>query len=95
MKSTSTASAPKRSGGGFGPKKAYLVLYNAASAIAWATVLMRVVSTAWFRGVSTVPLVDAFARNTQTFAFMEILHALTGISYHPLSFPVQANSPFS
>lgn len=64
---------------GFGPKTAYLVLYNAASAIAWATVLGRVALMLNMRGPSFVPLVvDNFARITQTCAVMEILHALTG-----------------
>ncbi|AEO69150.1 uncharacterized protein THITE_2023698, partial [Thermothielavioides terrestris NRRL 8126] len=64
---------------GFGPKKAYLILYNAASAIAWTTVLGRVALVIWWRGTPFVPLVvDNFARVTQTFAVMEILHALTG-----------------
>jgi very-long-chain (3R)-3-hydroxyacyl-CoA dehydratase len=68
--------------GGFGAKKAYLVLYNAASASAWAIVLFRVVSTLLqHRDPSAVaPAVDTFARTTQTFAVMEILHALTGPS---------------
>ncbi|KAL2271539.1 hypothetical protein VTJ83DRAFT_910 [Remersonia thermophila] len=66
--------------GGFGPKKAYLVLYNTLSAIAWATILGRVLVVALWRGTFFVPLVvDNFARITQTFAVMEILHALTGV----------------
>jgi very-long-chain (3R)-3-hydroxyacyl-CoA dehydratase len=73
----STPTAPKRSG--FGPKKAYLVLYNAASAVAWAAVLGRVVAAYSTDGAEVVPAaVDNFARITQTFAVMEILHALTG-----------------
>ena len=65
----------------FGPKKGYLVVYNAASAMAWATILGRVVSVLSYKGASFVPLaVDSFARTTQTFAIMEIIHALTGIS---------------
>ncbi|KAK4456599.1 hypothetical protein QBC42DRAFT_280946 [Cladorrhinum samala] len=70
---------------GFGPKKAYLVLYNAASAIAWAAVLGRVALVLGWRGPSFVPLVvDNFARVTQTFAIMEILHALTGVVPAPV-----------
>jgi very-long-chain (3R)-3-hydroxyacyl-CoA dehydratase len=73
-----------KSGGGFGPKKAYLILYNAASAIAWATILGRVATVLLMRGPAFVPIVvDKFARTTQTFAVMEILHALTGLSSHP------------
>jgi very-long-chain (3R)-3-hydroxyacyl-CoA dehydratase len=64
---------------GFGPKKAYLILYNTASAIAWATVLGRVAVVFGWRGAPFVPLVvDNFARITQTCAIIEILHALTG-----------------
>ena len=64
---------------GFGPKKAYLILYNAASAVAWATILGRVAVVLGWKGAPFVPLVvDNFARITQTCAIMEILHALTG-----------------
>ena len=71
------------SSSGFGPRKAYLVLYNAASAIAWATVLGRVALVLGYKGAPFVSLVvDDFARITQTFAVMEIFHALTGPS-HP------------
>ena len=70
---------------GFGPKKAYLILYNAASAVAWATILGRVVVVAGWKGAPFVPLVvDNFARITQTFAVMEVLHALTG-AWPPIS----------
>lgn len=70
---------------GFGPKKAYLILYNSASAIAWATILGRVVLVTWWKGAPFVPLVvDNFARVTQTFAVMEILHALTGAFPFPI-----------
>jgi very-long-chain (3R)-3-hydroxyacyl-CoA dehydratase len=64
---------------GFGPKKAYLILYNAASAVAWATILGRVAVVLGWKGSFFVPIVvDNFARITQTCAVMEILHALTG-----------------
>ncbi|EAQ91103.1 hypothetical protein CHGG_03038 [Chaetomium globosum CBS 148.51] len=63
---------------GFGPKKAYLILYNAASAVAWATILGRVAVVLGWKGAPFVPLVvDNFARITQTFAIMEVVHALT------------------
>lgn len=66
--------------GGFSPKKAYLILYNAASAVAWGTILGRVALALQMRGAPSVPaVVDSFARVTQTFAVMEILHALTGL----------------
>ncbi|KAK0722562.1 tyrosine phosphatase-like protein, partial [Lasiosphaeria miniovina] len=61
-------------------KKAYLIAYNAASAVAWAAVLGRVAVVLAWRGAPFVPLVvDNFARITQTFAVMEILHAITGV----------------
>lgn len=64
---------------GSGAKKAYLVFYNAVSAIAWATILGRVGVVLGWKGAPFVPLVvDNFARITQTCAAMEILHALTG-----------------
>jgi very-long-chain (3R)-3-hydroxyacyl-CoA dehydratase len=70
---------------GFGPKKAYLILYNAASAVAWATILGRVAVVAGWKGAPFVPLVvDNFARITQTFAVMEVLHALTGVVPAPV-----------
>lgn len=73
--------APKSSSksSGFGPRKAYLVAYNAASAIAWGTVLGRVAAVLAIKGAPLVPVVvNDFARVTQTFAVMEIFHALTG-----------------
>jgi len=70
---------------GFGLKKAYLILYNAASAVAWATILGRVAVVAGWKGAPFVPLVvDNFARITQTFAVMEVLHALTGVVPAPV-----------
>lgn len=69
---------------GFGPKKAYLILYNAASAVAWAAILGRVAVVLWWKGAPLVPLVvDNFARITQTFAIMEVLHALAGMFPSP------------
>ncbi|KAJ4410299.1 hypothetical protein N0V85_003978 [Neurospora sp. IMI 360204] len=66
-------------------RKGYLVLYNAASAVAWATILGRVASVYFAKGAPFVPLVvDDFARVTQTFAVMEIFHALTGIVPAPI-----------
>lgn len=63
----------------FGPKNAYLILYNAVSAVAWAAVLGRVAVVLGWKGAPFVPLVvDNFARITQTCAVMEILHSLTG-----------------
>ncbi|KAK3399280.1 tyrosine phosphatase-like protein, partial [Sordaria brevicollis] len=60
-------------------RKGYLVLYNAASAGAWARILFRVASVYFAHGATAVPpVVEDFARVTQTFAVMEIFHALTG-----------------
>ncbi|KAK3900169.1 hypothetical protein C8A05DRAFT_36194 [Staphylotrichum tortipilum] len=74
-----------KSNSGFGPKKGYLILYNAVSAIAWATILGRVAVVLGWRGAFFVPLVvDNFARITQTCAVMEILHALTGVVPAPV-----------
>ncbi|KAK1827784.1 hypothetical protein QBC39DRAFT_314200 [Podospora conica] len=76
----------KTQSGGFSAKKAYLVLYNAASASAWSVVLFRVASTLLLTQDPTAvsPAVDSFARTTQTFAVMEILHALTGVVPAPV-----------
>ncbi|KAK4123538.1 PTPLA-domain-containing protein [Parathielavia appendiculata] len=68
-----------------GPKKVYLILYNTASAIAWATILGRAAVVLRWRGPFFVPLVvDNFARITQTCALMEVLHALTGVVPAPV-----------
>ncbi|GAB1320396.1 hypothetical protein MFIFM68171_10606 [Madurella fahalii] len=69
----------------FGPKNAYLILYNAVSAVAWAAVLGRVVVVLGWKGAPFVPLVvDNFARITQTCAVMEILHSLSGVVPAPV-----------
>lgn len=63
-------------------KKGYLIAYNSASAIAWTTILGRVVAVLLLKGPHMVPLaVDNFARVTQTFATLEILHSILGSSY--------------
>ncbi|KAK5664152.1 hypothetical protein OQA88_367 [Cercophora sp. LCS_1] len=77
--------ATAKRAGASGPKKAYLVLYNAASAIAWSVVFGRVAAVLYTRGAPLVPLVvNDFARNIQTVAIMEILHALTGVVPAPV-----------
>ncbi|KAJ4304281.1 hypothetical protein N0V88_001894 [Collariella sp. IMI 366227] len=49
------------------------------------SLLGRVLVCAWYKGVPFVPLVvDNFARITQTFALMEVLHALTGVVPAPV-----------
>jgi very-long-chain (3R)-3-hydroxyacyl-CoA dehydratase len=67
-------------------RKTYLIAYNAASAVAWATVLGRVLGVLYVKGnPGLVPVsVDTFVRNTQTFAVLEILHSLLGLSSHRL-----------
>lgn len=61
-------------------RKSYLVAYNAASAVAWATVLGRVIAVFCLRGPVLVPVsVDNFVRNTQTFAALEMVHSLLGM----------------
>ncbi|CAP68779.1 uncharacterized protein PODANS_7_7470 [Podospora anserina S mat+] len=84
--STTTRPTQKPPTSALTPKKLYLVLYNSASAVAWLTVLGRVVVTLNYKGDPFfVPLVvDNFARVTQTFAVMEILHALTGVVPAPV-----------
>ena len=63
-------------------RRSYLILYNAASAVAWATVLGRVIAVFWLRGPTLVPVsVDNFVRNTQSFAALEILHSLLGMYF--------------
>ncbi|KAH7354131.1 tyrosine phosphatase-like protein [Plectosphaerella cucumerina] len=75
------AKAPKRSSP---VKNAYLILYNAVSAVAWLVVLGRTVAVFSSRGPSFVPLVVAdWTRWTQTAAGMEILHSLFGIVRSP------------
>ncbi|KAB5570309.1 tyrosine phosphatase-like protein [Coniochaeta sp. 2T2.1] len=65
-------------------RKSYLIAYNAASAVAWATVLGRVIAVLLLRGPSLVPVaVDTFVRNTQTFAALEIFHSLFGVVNAP------------
>ncbi|KAL1869176.1 hypothetical protein VTK73DRAFT_3345 [Phialemonium thermophilum] len=66
-------------------KRSYLIAYNFASAVAWATVLGRVVAVLFLKGAPFVPLTVAnFARTTQTFALLEILHSILGIVPAPL-----------
>lgn len=58
---------------------AYLFMYNFASSIAWATVLVRALTYAARVGPEGVyPGVGDFTRKTQTWACLEILHSLTG-----------------
>jgi very-long-chain (3R)-3-hydroxyacyl-CoA dehydratase len=62
-------------------KTIYLILYNSASAIAWTTILGRVLAVLAIKGYQFVPLsVAKFARITQTFAGLEVVHSLLGTS---------------
>ena len=62
-------------------KKSYLVAYNFASAIAWAAVLGLVIKALLLGGPPAVHLsVSNFTRVTQTFALLEVLHSLFGLS---------------
>ncbi|KAL7936031.1 tyrosine phosphatase-like protein [Trichoderma chlorosporum] len=67
-------------------KNAYLILYNAASAIAWALVLQRTVLTLYAGGGPHAVYVTTgeFTKWTQTAAAMEILHSLFGVVRAPL-----------
>lgn len=70
-------------------RKSYLILYNAASAVAWATVLGRVIAVFLLRGPTLVPVsVDTFVRNTQSFAALEILHSLLGMCLYACVYPI-------
>ncbi|GAP86539.1 putative 3-hydroxy acyl- dehydratase [Rosellinia necatrix] len=66
-------------------KNGYLILYNAASAILWLTVLGRIVGVNAIRGPQfAYPTVGEFCKWTQTLAGMEVLHSLFGIVRAPL-----------
>lgn len=63
-------------------KTAYLVLYNAVSALAWSVVLARTVAIASQQGTEYVYLgVGQWTKWTQTVAALEILHSLLGREY--------------
>ncbi|KAI0181107.1 PTPLA-domain-containing protein [Hypoxylon sp. FL1284] len=66
-------------------KNGYLILYNAASAILWLTVLGRVVGANFTKGPQLAyPATGEFCKWTQTLAGMEILHSLFGVVRAPL-----------
>ncbi|KAI0168443.1 tyrosine phosphatase-like protein [Pestalotiopsis sp. NC0098] len=61
-------------------KNGYLILYNAVSAVLWATVLGRTVGTNIIRGPAFVYISTGdFVLWTQTLMIMDVLHALFGI----------------
>ncbi len=78
--------APSRPAAPASPlKTAYLVLYNFASAVLWATVLGRTAIIASVRGPALVGIgVSTFTRWTQTLAVLEILHSASGELAYPL-----------
>ncbi|KAL9943284.1 hypothetical protein D7B24_006286 [Verticillium nonalfalfae] len=81
-----TAAAPAKPQRKSSPvKNAYLILYNALSAIAWLVVLGRTVALFYLRGPDFVHLgVGDWTRWTQTMAGMEVLHALLGVVRSPV-----------
>ncbi len=61
-------------------KTAYLILYNAASAILWFSVLANVINVNVSAGTPkpVYPAIGQFTKWTQTLAGMEVLHSLLG-----------------
>lgn len=72
--------------------KTYLISYNAASAALWAVLLVRVATLAATQGFAAVSSVNDYARIIQSFATLEIVHALTGL-FPP--FPLSHSTPLS
>ncbi|RYP57554.1 hypothetical protein DL769_009405 [Monosporascus sp. CRB-8-3] len=65
-------------------KTGYLILYNAASAALWLTVMVRTLSTVAAEGHEAVfSTTGEFCKLTQTLAGMEVLHSLFGIVRAP------------
>lgn len=69
------------------PKRAYLVAYNALSALLWSVVLGRTVATLAANGLETgpalvYPAVGEWTKWTQTLAALEIVHSLLGMCCH-------------
>ena len=63
----------------------YLVLYNLISALLWSSLFLRIVFTlATSRVARIYPTVGGFARNTQTLALAEIVHAAIGVVRAPV-----------
>lgn len=62
-------------------KTGYLILYNAVSAVLWATVLGRTVGANMIRGPAFVYISTGdFVLWTQTLMIMDVLHGLFGKS---------------
>ncbi|KAI0393110.1 tyrosine phosphatase-like protein [Xylariaceae sp. FL0594] len=80
-KTTTTTRPPRKASP---VKNAYLILYNAVSALLWLTVLGRIVGVNILRGHTLAyPAVGEFCKWTQTLAGMEVLHSLFGIVRAP------------
>ncbi|KAK8055943.1 hypothetical protein PG993_001170 [Apiospora rasikravindrae] len=74
------ATAPKRASSSSPIKTGYLILYNAVSAILWATVLGRTVGANLLRGPAFVYISTGdFVLWTQTLMILDVLHGLFGI----------------
>ena len=70
------------------PKRAYLVAYNAASALLWSVVLGRTAATLAAHGLETGPMlvypaVGEWTKWTQTLAALEIVHSVLGANSLP------------
>lgn len=70
------------------PKRAYLVAYNALSALLWSVVLGRTVATLAAHGLETgpalvYPAVGEWTKWTQTLAGLEIVHSVLGTRCTP------------
>ncbi|KAK2605379.1 hypothetical protein N8I77_008218 [Diaporthe amygdali] len=71
------------------PKRAYLVAYNAISALLWSVVLGRTLSTLLAHGIDkgpalVYPAVGEWTKWTQTLAALEIVHSVLGVVRAPL-----------
>ncbi|KAL4969680.1 putative membrane protein [Aspergillus stella-maris] len=72
------------------PAKAYLLCYNALSAILWLRILLTILSSVFSPNASTstseaiYAAIEPQARWTQTLAIIEILHSATGLTRSPI-----------
>ncbi|KAJ9154926.1 Very-long-chain (3R)-3-hydroxyacyl-CoA dehydratase [Pleurostoma richardsiae] len=79
---TEPTRAPKQMSAG---KRAYLISYNALSALLWSVVFGRVVAMLLLRGPQLVyPVVGEWTKWTQTLAALEIVHSLLGVVRAPI-----------
>lgn len=75
------------------PKRAYLVAYNAISALLWSVVLGHTLSTLLAHGLErgpalVYPAVGEWTKWTQTLAALEIVHSVLGAWAPSLPFPI-------